>query len=252
MTSIQAIADRFFDAAAAGDTATVKEVLAEYPDAVRWRGYLRTNGPSTLPESTALHFAIGFGHENVAALLLDAHADADARNGDQRTPLIIAAQGGRTGLVTLLLENGADVNLKSPFKTPLMYAAENGKAETVKALLDHHARINDTDNDGWSALHFAGYLGQTEAIALLIERGADVSLVDDDGLTVSQMLRKVKKPGWADFIENLAREKKRTALKQDALAITEKNFRSGAGKLIDAPETATFSRKKALARLNLP
>jgi ankyrin repeat protein len=42
-------------------------------------------------------------------LLLARGAEADRRSFDGRSPLIFAAQEGRTDVVTLLLEHGADV-----------------------------------------------------------------------------------------------------------------------------------------------
>ena len=39
------------------------------------------------------------------------------------------------------------------------------------------------DDDGWTALHFAAWLGDADLVSDLIDAGADVSIQDDDGWT---------------------------------------------------------------------
>ena len=84
--------------------------------------------------------------------LLHRGADVNARDENQRTPLISAVLGGSVGLVGLLLESGADVNAR--------------------------------DSEGWTALHFAAQEHETEIARILIARGADVNAQDDDGASV--------------------------------------------------------------------
>jgi GA-binding protein transcription factor, beta len=50
------------------------------------------------------------GHYETANLLLRGGISRDARTKVDRTPLHFAASEGHTSLVTLLLENGADVD----------------------------------------------------------------------------------------------------------------------------------------------
>lgn len=59
--------------------------------------------------------------------------------------------------------------------------------------------------------------------------------------------RRVHGQGLAAFIENLVRERKQAERNAAAASLLEKNFRHGTGKLITAPEAATFSRKKCAA-----
>ena len=53
-------------------------------------------------------------------------------------------------------------------------AARFGRVERLRALLDEDpARANEFSPDGFSPLHGAVYGGQSEAVELLLERGAD-------------------------------------------------------------------------------
>ncbi|MBM4123601.1 MAG: ankyrin repeat domain-containing protein [Nitrospira sp.] len=88
--------------------------------------------------------------------------------------LIEVASDGDTKQVLELLEQGADVNAKSPLvkTTPLILAAWNNHVETVRVLLDRGADVNATDATGWTALHAAAFAGNTEIMQLLFKRGA--------------------------------------------------------------------------------
>jgi ankyrin repeat protein len=62
--------------------------------------------------------------------------------------------------------------------TPLMEAANEDNTDAIATLLDEGADINEVDSDGTSALHWAVYSGYYDAAALLLERGADPNTVD--------------------------------------------------------------------------
>jgi ankyrin repeat protein len=72
---------------------------------------------------------------------------------------------------------------------PLLLAAEKGDLEYLKRLLNAGADINQTDSDGYSALHMAllaNFENQetyTEVINFLIDRGIDANLQDLTGQT---------------------------------------------------------------------
>jgi hypothetical protein len=70
--------------------------------------------------------------------LLDGGADVNARFRYDQTPLFKAAERGHTEVVRLLLERGAQPNLKDTFygATPITWAAEKGHVEAVRALLE--------------------------------------------------------------------------------------------------------------------
>ncbi len=88
--------------------------------------------------TTPLYRAAVQGKTEIVRILLEAGADPNQESGgeDEGTSLCAAAAWGRTEIVTLLLQHGADPNAieKGPM-TALIWARQNGHAETVELLL---------------------------------------------------------------------------------------------------------------------
>src|SRR3954447_1699695 len=90
---------------------------------------------------TALGWAV---HSTESAkVLLDAGADVNAKSNLGGTPLLIAAAyPGNTGLLRLMLEKGANVDISVFGSTALTLAAYTGDDQGVAFLLDHGADPN--------------------------------------------------------------------------------------------------------------
>jgi ankyrin repeat protein len=74
-----------------------------------------------------------------------------------------------------LLAAGAKVNQREyEGETPLMYAAAAGQSEMILFLLEQGADINAVSNNGETALVRAG--GDLSTVEVLLEKGADVEL----------------------------------------------------------------------------
>jgi hypothetical protein len=85
--------------------------------------------------------AVRHGDVAAAKALLDRGVDVNAKTRYGATALSFASDRDSLEMVNLLLERGADVNVKDTFynATPMIWAVQKGHAEIVKALLDRGA-----------------------------------------------------------------------------------------------------------------
>jgi ankyrin repeat protein len=121
--------------------------------------------------------AAAFGDTGRLGELLHAGADPDAFAPDGFTPLTLAAFFKRPDAARLLVEHGADVNLRARHEQiqvqPIHSAAANGgSVEIVRLLLDAGADVDAEQPGGFTALDAARQAGNEELERLLLERGA--------------------------------------------------------------------------------
>lgn len=88
-------------------------------------------------------------------------------NGVTVNPFCLAISKGDMESVKKFIEYGVNVNEKSNGMTPLMFAARYNKAEIIKLLLSKGARLNEKDENGFTALKHAELSNANEAILLL-------------------------------------------------------------------------------------
>ena len=102
----------------------------------------------------------------------NAYTDIDVK-------LFNAAQRGNIEEITVLLGQGADINIRLGVDqwTPLMTASREGKLETVEFLLAEGADPNIRDNRfNKNAYHWALQYGHRDVARLLLENGASREL----------------------------------------------------------------------------
>ncbi len=127
--------------------------------------------------STPLMYALLYGDADVVRLLLDNGADPNVRNEAGATALMWAVDDLEK--TRLLLRRGADVNARSEDgRTALSIAASRyGSLAVVRLLLDSGANpsVKSPSYKGTlSPLSEAAEVGDEAVVRLLIERGADV------------------------------------------------------------------------------
>jgi len=124
--------------------------------------------------------------ETATELLTATPALAEARNGDGRTPLMVAAANGHAQTTAAFAKAGSSMELGDEEKlyTALHWAAAGNHQQTADALLDLGADINArSGSNGYTPLHVAAEHGYPILVKHLIDRGAQVNLSDNYGNT---------------------------------------------------------------------
>jgi ankyrin repeat protein len=115
-------------------------------------------------------------------LFPDDFEEADYHDEQGRIPLHIAVQSEDANLVKALLQKGCDVNERdNDGRTALHYARG---ADVLRVLLECvDIDINVTDDEGRTALHYAAMEGERVPLRLLLENGIDPNVCDKYGKT---------------------------------------------------------------------
>jgi ankyrin repeat protein len=101
------------------------------------------------------------------------------------TPLMLAAINNYLELAKVLIQRGADVN--KPGWSPLHYASTRGHREMMRLLIEHEAYIDSETENGTTPLMMAAYFASPLAVKLLLEEGADPTLVNSANVSALDM-----------------------------------------------------------------
>jgi len=100
----------------------------------------------------------------------------------RRHPLSLAIKLGRADIVELLLDRGADVNMKAgEWGSIICFAVAKGHCQIVRTLFQYGARLDTADTTAVIP-NAAGYAG-AGMVRYLLEKGADVNGTDDSTRT---------------------------------------------------------------------
>jgi len=133
---------------------------------------------------TALHFAAGRGQTGLLQLLVDQGANVNAIDQPGNTPLHRAVENGDLIAAGILLDKGADVNAKDFANNTTLHLALTSRnaLATASFLLDRGALPNLKNNFGNTPLHMVVDLGLPPELArLLVAKGADVNARNKQG-----------------------------------------------------------------------
>lgn len=141
------------------------------------------NGRPNALGATALVRAADLGRVEMTRLLLEAGADPDLKAGGY-TPLGMAALRGHARIATLLLRQGANPDLKSSDgNTPLTAAAAFNRVDVLRALMSFRPDPTLFNREGRTALSVAALEGYLEAVQAMLAGGMDPNVLDKRGGT---------------------------------------------------------------------
>jgi len=161
--------------------------LAGYNDIVKFA--IETNAPVSKKSNNELapqpiHWACVNGHIVTVDILLQNGALIDAMDNRSCTPLIIAAQYGKTMLAGYLIGKGARKDLTDvDGDTALHWACFKGYSELVQLLLYSGFNPRQRDDLNQTPLHLACLSGSLSTVKLIVEQEVDLFLQDNNGKT---------------------------------------------------------------------
>ncbi|XP_071480978.1 uncharacterized protein [Diadema antillarum] len=135
---------------------------------------------------TPLSQAVLGKKQEMLKILLKMGANINTQDAIGRTPLCLAAyEGWYEGAVCLLRHGAKQTVADKSGRLPIHAATCAKESRTLSALLQSLSvdEVNEPDNEGMTALHWAAFHNRPEHIQLLMLRGGDIYRTDIDEKT---------------------------------------------------------------------
>lgn len=178
------------------------------------------------------------------------------RDKDGKSMIQHAVETGRTAVIDILMQHGANVDAPdNNGMTPLMSASLRGFTKMVKFLKERGANIEAQDKTGMTPLMHAAYHSakrnetpmmstrKQDTISYLLSQGASLDAEDSAGRNAEE---RAERGGNKDALRLLTDERKRRdalkAAQQKEMRDTVELLRTGTTGAISAPRTASFKR----------
>ncbi|XP_069483397.1 ankyrin repeat domain-containing protein 55 isoform X2 [Ambystoma mexicanum] len=163
-----------YQAAANGDVNTLTAVIREDPSILE---YCDSEG------CTPLMHAVSGRQLDTVKLLLKMGANINTQDACGRTSLSLATYLGWLEGCVSLLRNGAKQNIPDKNgRLPLHAATAEADVRLLGVLLQQStlSEINHQDNEGMTSLHWSAFHNRPSHAQILLQKGADPTLVDKD------------------------------------------------------------------------
>lgn len=169
---------KWFEAAQNGDVEEIKRLIAK-----GMAGGIDINAKDR--GDSALHLAARGGHTEIVRLLIAANAVISIKDKYGHSPAHDAVvEGGCAEIVGLLIDAGENINAKGKHGRTLLHdAAGQGHIKVANLLIEKGADVNAKDKDGETPMHYAARRGRANAVRILIEANGDVNAKDNGGWT---------------------------------------------------------------------
>eukprot|EP01084_Bolivina_argentea_P117550 208744_1 len=141
---------------------------------------------------SALHKAVAFNNQQILEILIKHNANPNQTNSNGECALLIACEKQYTDIIEILLKNaGADVDILDYLgRTPLMVCVSQRYTAGVELLINYDADVNkinpyeQENTQTATALYYAVKNKNKHAVPLLLEAGADPTLIGSNGQTL--------------------------------------------------------------------
>lgn len=160
--------------------------------------------------ATPMHWAIREGHLPMVVLLMQYGADPNVRDAEGCAAIHVAVQCNHTNIVAYLIAKGVDPDLyDANGKTPLMWATwRTFGIDPTRTLLSMHASVNLQDRTQRnSPLHYACMSQNSNVLSALVNSGADLETKNERGETPLDIARQKKNVWMTNRIMSLRKEK---------------------------------------------
>lgn len=135
-------------------------------------------------------------------LLIDSGANVNLRSPNGHTLLSLSILHSQCDeIIRCLLEAGSEVNSTGPIvgETPLLLAAQFDRHGVIRMMSQYNLNMNKRDNYGITAVMIASMVdASVETVKLLIELGVDLNIRNEKDLTVLMLMC-----GYRYFTEDL-------------------------------------------------
>lgn len=129
---------------------------------------------------TAILRSVYMDHDEITRLLVEEHADLNLPNNYRQTPIGLAIEKQKGGLVDLFLANGVKAGLD---KETLLRSSAQKNLVGILGMLKGGIDPDSQNAQGNSALLISASLGDTAAVRTLLSYRANVNLANKDGNT---------------------------------------------------------------------
>lgn len=175
-----------------------QEVLLSVPSYdFNWQHRYRFATPKRIPAGTTIkcvaHFdnsihnpanpdparEVRWGDQSWEEMMIGFFFTVDALPSTEGRDIWTAAVAGNVKAIEAHLKAGVDINSRNPIgqSTPLVVASLHGRTEAVRLLIDRGADHAIPSDNGSSPLLIAAFFGHQDVVEILLKNGADVRWV---------------------------------------------------------------------------
>ena len=150
-------------------------------------------------------FGIKEIHDHVAIIKkLHAGTDVDTVDSGGRTLLMEAVIKRDHELINILINNGADVNIRDKRNwTALHFAAQEYDLLSTQKLVQGGANVDAQDDYGNSVISRAVFnsRGRGDVIQVLLNHGADVNIKNNSGISALDLAKRISNYDIVQFFQ---------------------------------------------------